>query len=317
MGMSRRRPAPPLSSLRAFAAAARHESLRAAALDLGVTPSAISHQVRALEDWVGGALFVRATRQVRLTPTGRRLFRGLSRGFTTLDRALQEARAGTEHAVLRVSALPLFTATWLIPRLERFEAHSGGLEIAVDTSNRLADLEAGEADVAIRNIRHLDSRLVNRRLLDLRAVPLCTPDLAARIAGPRDLSKVTLIHISARPDGWSEWLAAGNFGAVKARAHLSFDTLPAALEAAAKGRGVILGLDPLIWDAPAAENLVVPPAMPSRSGGTYFVVHRKADRARRTVRLFCDWIAQEMQADMRRLQALSRKAMARSHAAPR
>jgi LysR family glycine cleavage system transcriptional activator len=178
---------PAYSTLRAFVAAARHESIRQAADELGVTASAVSHQIRALEEWIGAAVFTRAPRQVRLTPLGRKLFRNLSRGFDAIEKATAGARDSAVDSVLRVSALPLFTSVWLIPRLERFETLCAKartpISIEIDTSNALADFDSDKVDVAIRNIHHPASSLVSRKLLDLNAIPLCTPAVARKLGG--------------------------------------------------------------------------------------------------------------------------------------
>jgi LysR family transcriptional regulator, glycine cleavage system transcriptional activator len=302
---------PPLATLRTFTAAAARESLRDAAADLSVTPSAVSHQIRVLEDWIGAPLFERSIRQVRLTPLGRDLYKQLARGFDTIHAGLAAAKTTAKDTVLRVSALPMFTSVWLIPRLERFERHAGGIAIKIDTSNTLTDFDGGTIDVAIRNVRQPGSNLIARKLLDLRAVPMCTPALAARIQQPADLARTTLIHLSVGSMGWPEWLVHAGCGHLKPRA-LVFDTMPAALEAAALGRGVMLGLDPLVWDAPAARSLVVPFKAPLQSAGTYFLVHRRADRTRHAVRAFSDWIAAEMKSDLRRLRSISRAALHRA-----
>lgn len=307
---------PAFSTLRAFAAAARHESVRQAADELGVTPSAVSHQVRLLEDWVGAALFVRGPRQVRLTPLGRRLSRGLNAGFETIARAAAKARVGTGEGSLRISALPLFTSVWLIPRLERFHrvCEKAGTEIAIDidTTSSVADVARGDADIAVRNVQKPAANLISRKLLDLNAVPLCAVSVAERLSGPDDLAAATLIHISARPDGWSYWLEACGLGHIRARRNLSFDSVPAALDAAAAGRGVILGLDPLVWDAPAASRLVIPFRTKRVSAGAYFVVYRTGDRSRRAVTLFANWLLGEMRDDSRRLAVNSRNARLRA-----
>src|SRR4029079_19436956 len=138
-----RRDRPALTTLHAFVVAARHESVRQAADELGVTASAVSHQIRALEDWIGAAVFVRAPRQIRLTPLGKRLFRQMSGGFATLAKAIVSARDGGRDTVLRISALPLFTGTCLIPRLEHFEAVCAKarlkISIEIDTSSALTN----------------------------------------------------------------------------------------------------------------------------------------------------------------------------------
>ena len=301
---------PPLTTLRAFIVAARHQSFLEAAGELGVTPSAISHQVRILEEWVGASLFARSARQVRLTPLGSSLFKRLDKGFATIEAALDDANTTAKDLVLRVSALPLFTSIWLIPRLARFEARAGTLAIEIDTSSALADMDASGIDVAIRNVPRPQSHLVSRKLLDLRAVPMCTSAVAQIVRRPEDLAQTTLIHLSAGTRGWKRWLAAVGCDHVKPKSNLTFDTIPAALEAAANGRGVMLGLDPIIWDASASRGLVIPFRTNVQSADAYFIVYRRADQARYAVRVFSDWLVEEMRADSRRLKLASRRAMA-------
>jgi LysR family glycine cleavage system transcriptional activator len=309
-----RRDRPALTTLHAFVVAARHESIRHAADELGITASAVSHQIRKLEDWIGAAVFMRAPRQIRLTPLGKRLYRQMSGGFDSIETAIVSAREGTIDTVLRVSALPLFTSAWLIPRLERFDAVCAKarlkISIEIDTSSALTDFDTSRVDVAIRNLMCPDAKLVSRKLVDLSAVPLCAPRVARSLAKPEDLEGVTLIHISGRADGWRRWLKASGLKPIEPRANLTFDTIPAALEAALAGRGVMLGLDPVIWDVPAVTRLVIPFKVKRISAGSYFVVYRHSDRMRRAVTMFADWLVDEVRADARRLSTVSRAARA-------
>lgn len=298
--------APSLPALRAFAAAGRHQSLRDAALELGVSPSAISHQVRALEAWVGAPLFERSVRQVRLTPAGEALSRALNGAFADIASALDRARRAVAVSELKIAALPLFTSVWLSPRLPKFEAAYPNLSLAIDTDSRVVDLNAREADVAIRNVAAPTPGMHVRKLLDLRATPLCAPALAVNLKTPRDLSAATLINLSVGRVGWPDWLAAMNAPGLKPKRTLTFDAFPAAIDAAAQGRGVILGLMPLIWDAPAARTLVAPFATPPQDAGAYYVACRKEDRANSTVQAFIDWLFAEMRADIRRLMRIER-----------
>lgn len=295
------RPAlPPLAALRAFEAAARLGSFRDAATELGVTPSAVSHQVRALETWLGAAVFARSVRAVELTPMGEAFAAETQAAFARLAEAAGRARAAAQDTRLRISALPLFTAAWLTPRLARFQAKRPDLTLEIDTSNRLADFARDDVDVAIRNLYAPTPGLVARKLFDLTASPLCAPELGATLRAPADLARTTLIHISARRAGWAEWLAHAGVAGLKPRGNLSFDTIPPALEAAAQGRGVVLGLSPIVWHAPVARGLVQPFATPPISAGTYFLVHRREDTARAAVRAFTDWVCAEARADRRR-----------------
>lgn len=298
----------PWSALRSFAAAARCGSFRAAALELGVTPSAISHQISALESVIGTALFSRSPRQVELTPAGARLAAEIGASLAEIDAAIERAKGAAAETRLRITALPLFTSFWLMPRLSRFEAAHPGASIEIDTSNRIADLDRENFGVAIRNAAPAGDGLAARKLLDLRARPLCAPSLASDIGSPKDLARTTLIHISAGRAGWPDWLRQNGLDGLKPRANLTVDTLPTAIAAAAEGRGVMLGLEPIIWDAPAASSLVAPFDTPFANGGAYFVVWRKQDAMRPLVRDFVAWIIEEMRRDKRRLSAYVLKA---------
>ena len=290
---------PPLTALRAFLAAGRHGSFQSAARELAVTPSAISHQVRTLEAWLSAPLFTRTARQVTLTAKGRTFLRDVERAFAKIEVSAARLRGSGQKTTLRVSALPLFTSAWLIPRLANFEARYPDITLAIETTNRIVDLERDGIDVGIRNLREPTPGLVVRKLLDVRAVPLCARKLtqgANALQTPRDLAEHTLIHISARPESWREWLKEAGLPKLKPKKELTFDTIPAALEAAALGHGVTLGMHPLVWEAPVAASLVAPFTSRSAVASSYYLVHRKADGTRGEVRAFVEWLTGEMAA---------------------
>jgi LysR family glycine cleavage system transcriptional activator len=245
---------PPLSALQAFHAAGIAESFQAAARALSVTPSAISHQVRTLEHWLGKPMFTRQVRQVRLTPEGHAFLRVVGRSFHRIRAAADRMRVNdTGLVTLRISALPLFTSAWLIPRLVAFERDHPNILLDIDTTNRVIDFGREALDLAIRNVAGPTSGLQYRKLLDIRPVPLSTRQLRDQLSVPADLARQTLIHVSARQGGWARWLAAVGCEGLRAKRDLIFDSVPAALEAAARGRGVALGMDPISWDTPVAE----------------------------------------------------------------
>lgn len=289
---------PPLTSLRAFAAAGETLSFQEAARQLGVTPSAISHQIRQLEDWLETPLFKRMARRIQLTPAGKRFHRDVAAAFSDIGVAALRLK-GKRKTKLKISALPLITNAWLIPRLAAFEAKHPEISLTIETENRITDLEREDIDIGIRNVRTPPAGLFARKLLDVKLVPLCARKLttgANALKAPRDLAQHALIHISARPDGWSRWLAQVGLKGLKPKRELTVDTIPAALEAAARGHGVTLGLSPLVWEAPAAASLVVPFSPKVETDGSYYIVHRKADRARSEIKAFVDWITKEMAA---------------------
>src|SRR5262245_60147653 len=142
---------PPLTALRAFHAAGERLSFQEAARQLGVTPSAVSHQIRSLEEWLETPLFTRMARRIALTPAGKRFHRELSGAFEDIRAAALRARAKTKRTRLKISALPLITHAWLIPRLGAFEALHPNITLAIETENRIADFERDDVDIGIRN----------------------------------------------------------------------------------------------------------------------------------------------------------------------
>ncbi len=297
---------PPLTALRAFHAAGELLSFQEAARQLGVTPSAISHQVRTLEEWLETPLFSRMARRIELTRDGKRFHRAVSAAFADISTAASRVHGG-KRTTLKISALPLITNAWLIPRLASFEEKHPNISLAIETENRIADFERDDVDVGIRNVRAPTPGLFARKLLDIRLVPLCARKLATganALRAPKDLVHHTLIHVSARPDAWGRWLAAVGLPKLKPKRDLRFDTVPAALEAAARGHGVVLGMSPLVWEAPATASLVVPFAPKVEATSSYYVVHRKADRARPEVKAFIEWLTKEMASFVRTHKAI-------------
>jgi LysR family glycine cleavage system transcriptional activator len=293
--MAQDRSLPPMTALQAFYAAGLTGSFQEAARTLAVTPSAISHQIRALEHWLGKPLFVRMARQVRLTREGQVFLAVIGRSFGHIRAAAERMRLNeAKVATVRISALPLFTSVWLIPRLEAFEQVHPDIVLEIDTTHRMVDFSDERVDFAIRNVTRPTVGLEYRKLLDVRPVPICTPRLRDQLSVPSDLARQTLIHVSTRPGSWPHWLELVGCARLRAKRDLTFDSALAALEAAARGRGIAMGMDPIVWDAPISCRLV--PALPHRVEGTasYYLAFRKADLARPNVHACVDWFLAEM-----------------------
>jgi len=306
---------PPLTALRAFAAAGEHLSFQDAAHELGVTPSAVSHQIRMLEEWLETPLFTRMARRIALTPAGKRFHRDVSMALNGVAVAASRLRDSKKRTTLKISALPLITNVWLIPRLAAFEAKHPDITLAIETENRVADIEDEDVDIGIRNVRAPTPGLVARKLLDIKLMPLCARKLttgAHALREPRDLAHHTLIHVSARPGAWERWLSIVGLKGLKPKRHLTFDTVPAALEAASRGHGVTLGMSPLVWESPTVTSLVVPFPQKVEADSAYYLVHRKADRSRPEIRAFVEWIAKEMAAFARTHRAIPASARVES-----
>src|SRR3954454_11937939 len=249
---------PPLAMLRAFATAGRLESFRDAARELGVTPSAISHQVAGMERWVGAPLFERSARQVRLTAIGRALSADLNVAMEMTFASLTRARREAAETVLHISASPLFTNAWLAARLARFQDNHPDMVLQIEASSEPPSFETDRPDVAIHAVLEPPSGIVAHKLIDLRAIPLCAAALTPSLREPGDLARATLIDVTSAPVGWRDWLEAQGLTKFAIRSTLSFDNLPSALEAAVAGLGVVLATSPLALDTSAAMQLVAP-----------------------------------------------------------
>jgi LysR family glycine cleavage system transcriptional activator len=297
---------PPLTALRAFEAAARHANLARAALELNVTPGALSHQVRALEALLGATLFERQARGVALTPQGRLLYPGLAAGFGLIGDAVQALRASARSGVLVVSTPPGFTSKWLAPRLYRFAEAHPEVELRIASSAAYAHFARDGVDVAIRSLPEgasHDPALAHEKLLDDTLVAVCSPPLLAKLQRPgggRELRGVPLIHddqLAGRSDapGWVDWLEAAGLAAPDLRRGLRFSSADHALDAAVQGAGLLLTHAVLAHDALQAGRLVQPFDVVVPARRAYFLV-RPASRPQPAAEAFATWLRAEMAA---------------------
>ncbi|HEX6118698.1 MAG TPA: LysR substrate-binding domain-containing protein [Dongiaceae bacterium] len=194
---------PPLSEVRAFEAAARHMSFGKAAAELRVTPTAISHQIKLLEEYCGQPLFRRWPRPIALTDAGSKLFSVVRDGLDSFSTAFATLREGTDHRPLKVSATNAFACRWLVPRLPNWSRTHPGYALEVIGTDDVLDLRAGEADVAIRYAFRQPTDLVAHELFRDRFYPIGSPGLLsgeAPIRRPSDLLRFPLIHCL-----WPSW----------------------------------------------------------------------------------------------------------------
>lgn len=289
---------PPLSMLRAFEAAARHVSFGLAADELGVTHSAVSHQIRGLEDWFGEPLFLRAARKVTLTLAGEALAAPLTRALDDVAKAVEAAKAasaGEEERPVLVSVEPAFAARWLVLRLDRFYAAHPNVQLHLVPTPDFVEFEQGGADLAIRYGRADWPDLVAEKLLGSATFPVVSPDLMARtreLKEPDDLSAYTLIHEDTLDD-WTAWLAAAGATKVDPLKGPIFDDAHLTLEAATSGQGVALADDALATAALADGRLVRPFALTLETAAAYYVVHPSKRSLRTAAAAFRDWLLEE------------------------
>lgn len=251
---------PPLNTLRVFEAAARRLNFSAAAEELCVTHSAVSHQMRQLETWLGQALFVRHAGGVRLTAAGQSLLQAASQALETLENcctALQHAPLSSE---ITLGAPGSFLAHWLIPRLDRFEARYPQLRLRLQTSTTLDDLLQQRLDAQILASDHWPQQVVATPLFDEQIGPVCAPHwpALASLKQARDLLGQPLLHTASRLNAWPEWAQLQQLDPHQFTQGRQFDHLPLMLEAAIAGLGIAIAPALLVEREIALGRLVAP-----------------------------------------------------------
>lgn len=282
-----------LAGLRAFDAAAQLGSFVAAAELLGVTPSAVSHQIKILETEFGAPLFQRQGRAVILSPAGERLAPFVRQGFLSFARGAAALRGGARSRQINVSALALFNQTVLIPNLASFSERWPQYDVRIELTPRFVNFDRDDVDVAIRVGDGRWAGLRAIELLRISGLPVTTQRFLTthRLHTPADLHKVRLIHDAAQPHGWRNWLRAQNVSDRDESRDLWFDTAPATLQAAEQGLGLALAIDPLVRRWPGfGERLVA--AFPGLSGPhtRYWMAYRNETASDPRIKAFSSWL---------------------------
>lgn len=285
---------PPLSAIRAFDAVARHASFKAAAGEIGVTPTAISHQIRALEESLNQRLFVRSARGVALTGAGEILFRASGHIFTTLREAVEAIDHTALPGALTLSTTSNFLTNWLVPRLPSLHREHPELELRFHSSIELADLRGTMADCAIRYSMQADNAFESTLLHQDKFVLVASPQL--KLHGPKDLAGLTLFHIENRhvpsPEpSWQHWKEVFGPADLAVQSGIRFDDETHAIQAAIAGQGVLLASELLIRRAleQGLLHIALPGALP---GANYYFVTSPEKAGRRNVQEFKAWLQQ-------------------------
>ncbi|MCF8499388.1 MAG: transcriptional regulator GcvA [Rhodospirillum sp.] len=290
---------PPLNALRAFETAARHGGFTKAAEELGVTPAAVSHQVKALEDILGVPLFRRLSRGLDLTDAGRAYLPALTRGFDRLARAGERLREGGLAGRLTVSILPSLCAGWLAPRLVDFQGLCPEVGLSLVSDPGLVSFGRGDVDMAIRYGRGIYPGLRSIRILGEEIFPVCAPSL---LNGERplrtlpDLRHHTILRNVDVLSGeawlyWRNWLAVAGVDDVDPESGLGFTEGSAMYAACLAGAGVAIGRAALVESDLRSGRLVRPFAGLSRPADfSYFAVMPPANLENPRVAAFVDWL---------------------------
>lgn len=283
-------PSVSLNALKAFESAARHLSFTVAADELSVTPAAISHQVKSLEDRLGVRLFRRTSRGLVITDEGLALVPTLSETFARLGRLLEQFEHGHRREVLTVSVVGTFAMGWLLPRLQAFEARHPMVDLRLLTNNNRVDVAGESLDFAIRFGDGAWHGLQAERLLDAPLSPLCSPAMAAPLRTPADLKDLPLLR-SYRPQDWPAWFEAAGCAPVPLRGPV-FDASTLMAQAAIDGHGFAL-VPPRMFAREIESGRLVQPFPIAVSTGAYWLTMLKSRPITPAMSAFRRWLLAE------------------------
>ena len=289
--MAQDMPMPPLNALRAFEAAARHGSFARAALELHVTPGAVSQQVRLLEEYMGVALFERTGQGLRLSTSGARALPELSAAFESLAKAARTLNPERGRDVFVITSGPAFAAQWLAPRADDIRRVIGGAELRIQAGLAFMDLAREAVDVAIRFGRVDPSHEHSERLVEEHLLPLCAPAIASSAA-----TGVALLHDDSvrlvDPDipDWVQWSQRPGARPLPAGRGVRFNQADHALHAAVSGAGLLLGRLVLAWPLISAGRLVSPFGPIVATGLAFHLVCAKDRLQDPRVQRLRDWL---------------------------
>jgi LysR family glycine cleavage system transcriptional activator len=291
---------PSLNGLRAFEAAARHLSFTLAATELNVTQTAISHQIRRLEEELGIRLFIRQNRALALTPEAREYLPGVRAAFNDLRLATDRLLRRDNDHVLTVSTLASLAAKWLLPRLSPFQAAHPGIDVRITTSTALVDFKSGDVDAAIRYGRGHWPGLRADWLMADELFPVCSPALLAGkkpLARPEDLADHVLLHSSAaNDDDWRLWLTAVGLPAnLSTQPGVTFDLVFMTIQAAIDGLGVAMGRTSYVEADIAKGRLVVPFKFTLPADAGFYLVSPEARADQPKLAAFRQWLTASVQ----------------------
>jgi len=285
---------PPLKSLEAFAVVGRTKSIAKAAKLLHLTPSAVSHRIRALEGDIGAPLFDRSSRGLTLTEAGIHYFYEIDSVFKRIGEATARLREGGLLNTLVVNVVHALAINWIFPRISGFYEKHPDLELSFQPKTSLEYATTSPNDLRGRvEIRfglgdwpgfHCDE------ILRCQAFPVCTPALAKKLKSPADLADHPMIHVSLNPEIWPEWLAAVGCPDLRAARDLVFEDAELKRHAALNGLDVALGLDALFETDLVNGTLVAPFSIEHESEKRYYLLCHPDDREDERIVAFRDWL---------------------------
>ncbi len=265
---------PPFAALRAFHAAATHDRYRDAAESLGLTDSAISHQLRRLEEYLRTPLFDRSGRRPKLTDTGRRYLEQIEPAMRQIHAATEALLSPSGRSTVRLTLPPSLAVTWLIPKLGAFEREFPEIDLQLITTTRVTDLKGEQMDFAIRHGKGAWSDVEAMFLLEETAMPVCAPgylDPLPQEPSPEVLGKARFIVNANIPDEWEEWARARGVEPPAPSDMIALDAMEQALQLAESGHGLAMGRRPVVDGWLERGRLVAPFGAADPTGAAYYL----------------------------------------------
>lgn len=293
---------PPLDLIQGFEAAARNLSFTKAAEELFITQSAVSRQMRALEEHLGVPLFTRRHRALALTEQGRALQGAATELLERLQRVTDRLRADTGSRHLTVTTTGGFASLWLIPRLRGFLSHHPDVDVRISATYKTVNLERDLVDVAVRFCKEEQLPQGAVRLFGQDLFPVCSPSLQSEGPLPLrtlgDLEHHALLHMEEAGGflDWGTWLAAHGFADLKPAASIRFDSYEQMIQAALSGQGVAMGIGRLVAGLIDAGKLIAPFDESVASPHYYCVIRSETTGSKPHVQAFVDWLVAEARA---------------------
>ncbi|MEE4162997.1 MAG: LysR substrate-binding domain-containing protein [Woeseiaceae bacterium] len=280
-----------LKELRTFCVAAQNASFRDTAEVLFITPSAVSHQIKGLEESLNVELFERLTRSIRLTEAGRGLYADLCPVIARLDEVVETHRRATTRNALRISLQPFFATELFLPMLGEFTGRHPEIDIKVDTNDESLEKHPASADVSIRIFRKAPDDYVWHRLFPLRLVPAVSPDIEARVrkGGLDALAELPRLVHESRPNAWRQWERVSGVTLPEMSRVVRLDSMTAVAQAAERGVGT--ALVPLRLSDSRFESRTLVPLFTAalEMPEAYYLVYRREDADNHSIQTFRDW----------------------------
>ncbi|MDX2369043.1 MAG: LysR substrate-binding domain-containing protein [Colwellia sp.] len=275
-----------------FEAAARHENFKQAAGELFITPSAVSHQIKALETFLGFELFQRKSRGVALNAAGKVYLHYVQQGLGKLEQGTKIVSNKFSSPTLKISTFPTMASNIIIPQLSHFQQNHPDIDIRIETGMSVTDLRYDDSDLAIRIGRGDWPGVVVKKLLSLTAHAVCSADFAKKhkLTSPEQISEVPLIDLANMNNIWRTWAEAMQLPKMQYQHKLTFSNYDASIQAAEQGLGLALAIMPVEYALIERNLLVLPFEKATSFDQALYAVYREEDQNRHDIHCFLDWL---------------------------